>query len=111
MGSLSLPHYSYLRFLIERGVAPAPAIIRVVAHSEEWANRQDMEELRSTWPAANSALLEVGTFLSCDLLVVTFDGDLPVNPCAFEQKYPAPWVIFYGLEMRRISVFQAGKAN
>jgi hypothetical protein len=101
---------TYLNFLRERAGAPVPGRICVLAHGEEWVNRQILDELHSAWPSAEVASIEGTSFSACDLLVVPFNNKAPVGPFSFEQNCRAPWVMLYGLEMRRIWVFESDKA-
>ncbi len=101
---------TYLKFLMERASAPSPRSICILGHSEEWANRQIIDELTVTWPLAEKSLLWDGKLHSCDLLVVPFDGDSPADAPPLDKTICTDWVMIYGLENRRIWVFRKSMA-
>jgi hypothetical protein len=97
---------TYLKFLMERAGAQSPRSICILCHREEWANRQIVDELSVTWPLAEISLFGDEKLHSCDLLVVPFDGDSPANAPALDADFRTNWIIIYGLEKRRIWVFE-----
>src|SRR5690348_14310913 len=97
---------TYFNFLMEHAGAPSPRKVCVVAYREEWANRQIVDELRITWASAEVCLVENPPSHSCDLLVLPFDGDTPANVSAIDRSLQTSWIMIYGLENRRIWVFQ-----
>ena len=101
---------TYLKFLMERASAPSPRSICVLGRSEEWANRQIIDELTVTWPMAKVFLFEGGKLHPCDLLVVPFDGDSPADAPPVDKIICTDWVMIYGLENRRIWVFRKSMA-
>jgi hypothetical protein len=96
----------YLKFLLKRAGTQSPGSICILAHREEWANHQLVDEMRAVWPAAEVALVKTWRPSGCDLLILPFDGDSPVAAPPLDASTPAKWVMFYGLERRRIWVFQ-----
>jgi len=106
MGDPSSHNTSYLRFLMERAGCPEPKRIHLVSPVEEWAERQIIDEIKLTWPSAEVVAAGGMQGIPCDLVIVPFDGHVATRLPIYERNGRANWVMFYGLELRRIRVFE-----
>lgn len=115
--ALNAPMSLYLQFaLVDWFGIPVPKQVAILCHTEDWANRQIVDEFRAVFPNTRIQVLPSIEDIDFDLLVIPYmhnfyyerAGGIELYRRLAEQPLNV-WVLLYGLDNRKLDALPAAK--